>query len=73
MIRNEERVFHALVQLGGAATGHEIAKQLNWPDPHGSKRVGQIMRTLVPSGRVERLGIGVYRIRTCIRSKPKIT
>lgn len=63
MIMNEERVFQALAKLCGAATGREIAEAMgdNW----NAIRVGQTMRfDLVPSGRVERLATGVYRIRS---------
>lgn len=63
MISDEERAFRALVSLGGVANGQQLAKALGITGPHATHEVGQIMRNLVP-GRVERLGDGVYRVKT---------
>ena len=66
MISNEDRVFHALVRLGGVANGRQLAEALDMKDPNATRQIGQLMRHLVP-GRVERLADGVYKIRGQIR------
>ena len=63
MESKEERVLHALIRLGGAATGREISKLLGWDDSGGSKRVGWVMRRLIERGAVDRLILGSYRIK----------
>jgi alkylated DNA nucleotide flippase Atl1 len=70
MMDREELVVHALIELGGVASGQEIAEKLGWFG--GARRVGQIMRFILPSGRVERVGDrGVYKMRSSIRQSLK--
>jgi hypothetical protein len=70
-MRRDIRVIRALTELGGVATGQEIAEKLGWTD-NGSRRVGQVMRFLLASGRVVRLGDrGVYKIHGDIRQSLK--
>jgi alkylated DNA nucleotide flippase Atl1 len=70
MMHRDELVIHALIELGGVASGQQIADKLGWSG--GSRRVGQIMRFLLPSGRVKRVGDrGVYKIQSDIRQRPK--
>lgn len=67
MISNSERVLRTLARLRGVATGREIAQMMG--DDWNERRVGQAMRVLIPSGKVERLAVGVYRIKGHIPSK----
>lgn len=64
MISTEERAFQVLLKLGGCATSTEIAHELGLPGPRPATRAGNLMKELVQTGRVERVGgRGVYRIR----------
>jgi hypothetical protein len=56
----QQLVYSALMKLGGAASGRQIADILGWPGDEGVRRVGQLMRYLIPS-HVERIGHGAYK------------
>jgi len=67
MISKEKQAFQVLLKLGGCATSEEIARELGLPGPRPATRAGNLMKPLVQTGQVERVGgRGVYRIKSLV-------